>query len=218
MNNTFELKQIIGVVCIIIGIIIMYLVTRNISTTFNALLENKAKTIAINISNDAVNDKMDDIKYTDIVNVENDQNGMIKLVQVDTAIMNELLDDISNSLQEKMNNMTEEYVYLPIGSMFGSDILANIGPKIKINILPVADFTIDFESEFVENGINQTIHKIYIVINAYITIITPIKQVESTACNSILVGEVVIIGDVPSTYYNMESIEKINQEDTLNFE
>ena len=196
----------------------MSLATRNISTTFDALLQSKAKIIAINISNDAVNDKKDDIKYTDIVNVENDQNGIIKLVQVDTAIMNELLDDISNSLQEKMNNMTEEYVYLPIGSIFGSNILANIGPKVKIKVLPVADFTIDFESEFVENGINQTIHKIYIVINAYITIITPIKQIESTACNSILVGEVVIIGDVPSTYYNMEGIEKLNEEDTLNFE
>lgn len=196
----------------------MSLATRNISTTFDALLESKAKVIAINISNDAVNDKMDDIKYTDIVNVENDQNGMIKLVQVDTAIMNELLDDISNSLQEKMNNMREEYVYLPIGSILGSDILANMGPKLKIKVLPVADFTIDFESEFVENGINQTIHKIYIVINSYITIITPIKQIESTACNSILVGEVVIIGDVPSTYYNMEGIEKLDQEDTLNFE
>lgn len=196
----------------------MCLATRNISITFEALVQSKAKTIAINIANDAVNDKMDGIKYTDIVNVENDKNGMIKLVQVDTAIMNELLDDISNTLQQKMNNMKEEYVYLPIGSFCGSNMFSNMGPKIKIKILPVADFTIDFESEFVENGINQTIHKIYIVINSYITIITPIKQIKSTACNSILVGEVVIIGDVPTTYYNMEGVEKINNEDTLNFE
>ena len=217
-NINIPLYKVMGIIIIFISVIIMYFLIKNISNTFYGIIENKSQNIAINISNDVTSSEMENVSYTDLVNVERDDTGKVKLVQVNTILMNNILDEISNSLQEKMNGMQEQYIYLPLGSIFGNDIISNIGPKIKIKILPVADFSVNFKSEFVENGINQTIHRIYIIIDCDITIITPINHVTSKANNSILIGEVVIVGDVPQTYYNMEGIESIKPLDTLRFE
>ena len=48
------------------------------------------------------------------------------------------------------------------GSFTGFKLLAGKGPGIKIRITPIGNVETDLKSEFITQGINQTLHRIYL--------------------------------------------------------
>ena len=71
----------------------------------------------------------------------------------------------------------------------------------------------DLKSEFISQGINQTLHRIYLQINCEVNILTPISDLHENITNQVLLAENMIIGQIPSSYYNLEGFEK--PQDTL---
>ena len=65
----------------------------------------------------------------------------------------------------------------------------------------------DLRTEFVEAGINQTLHRIYLEIRCNVTILTPYDTIKETIVNQVLLVEGVIIGNIPDTYYNLEGLD-----------
>ncbi len=70
-------------------------------------------------------------------------------------------------------------------------------------------------SEFESTGINQTIHRIYLDVKCKVSILTPYNVVEETITNEVVLIENIIVGLVPSTYYNLEGMEKSNLVDIV---
>lgn len=62
-------------------------------------------------------------------------------------------------------------------------------------------------SQFSQAGINQTLHRIYLSVSCNVTILTPFDSIEDNITNQVLLAEAVILGDVPSTYYNLNGIK-----------
>ncbi len=187
-----------------------------VSPVFLNLMENKAKSIAISVTNKAIKDNLKDVKYADLVYVEKDNEGKIRMMKANTYTMNELSNEISIYIENELNNMEDIYIFIPIGSIFGNKLLMNSGPRIKIKLLPTSNFNTQFKSEFISEGINQTVHKLYIQVESSITIITPFVNKTATYNNSILVNEVVIVGDVPGSYYNLSGIDDTIPNASLN--
>ena len=65
----------------------------------------------------------------------------------------------------------------------------------------------DLRTEFVEAGINQTLHRIYLEVRCNVTILTPYDTIKETIVNQVLLIEGVIIGNIPDTYYNLEGLD-----------
>ena len=65
----------------------------------------------------------------------------------------------------------------------------------------------DLRTEFVEAGINQTLHRIYLEVRCNVTILTPYDTIKETIVNQVLLVEGVIIGNIPDTYYNLEGLD-----------
>lgn len=70
-------------------------------------------------------------------------------------------------------------------------------------------------SEFESTGINQTIHRIYLDVKCKVSILTPYNVIEETIINEVVLIENVVVGLVPSTYYNLEGMEKSNLVDIV---
>ena len=100
------------------------------------------------------------------------------------------------------------------GSFSGIKLLAGRGPGIKIRISTVGNVETDLKSEFETQGINQTLHRIYLQVKCEVSILTPFKDITKDITNQVLIMENVIIGTVPNTYYN---IEGINTNEALEF-
>ena len=92
------------------------------------------------------------------------------------------------------------------GSFTGIKLLAGRGPGIKIRISTVGNVETDLKSEFEAQGINQTLHRIYLQVKCEVSILTPFKDITKDITNQVLIMENVIIGTVPNTYYNIEGI------------
>ena len=66
-------------------------------------------------------------------------------------------------------------------------------------------------SEFTSQGINQTLHRVYLQVKCEVSILTPFENIKKDIINQVLLAENVIVGKIPSTYYNLEGVEDQSQ-------
>ena len=66
---------------------------------------------------------------------------------------------------------------MPSGSFTGINLLAGRGPGIKIRISSIGNVETDLRSEFTAQGINQTLHRIYLQVKCQVSILTPFEDI-----------------------------------------
>ena len=86
---------------------------------------------------------------------------------------------------------------------------------IKIVVLSIGNVETDLRSEFIAQGINQTLHRVYLQIKCEVKILTPFNTITQSIDNQVLLLENVIVGHVPNTYYNLDGIDKNNAVDLI---
>lgn len=64
----------------------------------------------------------------------------------------------------------------------------------------------DLRSEFISQGINQTLHRVYLQVKCEASVLTPFEDISKDITNQVLLAESVIVGNIPNTYYNIEGI------------
>lgn len=114
------------------------------------------------------------------------------------------------------DKLGETYVKIPIGNFTGNSLLAGRGPTIKVKIVPAGTVSIEFKTEFLSTGINQTRHRVYLEVLNKMSIVAPFTSERVEVLNEVNVAETVLIGDVPSTFYNLEGMQDLSVDDSLN--
>lgn len=213
----FNKSFVFFVVClisVILLIILMY--NKSLKPTLKTLSDTNAKTIAQKCSNEAVKLSISGIKYDDLITLQKDENGKITAIVANTPKMNEISSKVIELTQKEIEETKENYIKVPIGSFFGLTILGGHGVKINLKTLPNGTCNAKFKSSFEKAGINQTIHKIYIEITTDIETIAPFFSDTEEYKNEIAVSEVVLVGDIPTTYYDIQGVTDLKEKDTLN--
>ena len=88
--------------------------------------------------------------------------------------------------------------------------MAGRGPAVKIQISSIGTVETDLRSEFTSQGVNQTLHRLYLEVKCKVNILTPFKDTEKEITNQVLLLENVIVGKIPETYYNFNNINEEN--------
>ena len=70
----------------------------------------------------------------------------------------------------------------------------------------MGDVETDLRSEFTSQGINQTLHRVYLQVKCDVNILTPFDNISRKITNQVLLMENVIVGNIPNTYYNLEGM------------
>ncbi len=86
--------------------------------------------------------------------------------------------------------------------------MAGRGPGVKIRISSIGTVETNLKSEFTAQGINQTLHRVYLEVKCIVSILTPFKDIRKEISNQVLLIENVIVGHIPETYYNLTGIEE----------
>lgn len=95
---------------------------------------------------------------------------------------------------------------LLFGSFTGFKLLSGRGPGVKIRISSIGNVETDLRSEFISQGINQTLHRVYLQVKCELSILTPFDDISEEITNQVLLAESVIVGNIPDTYYNLEGL------------
>lgn len=193
--------QILLFTIILMFILTYYMIAIEIKPVMKAICEVKARIIATQAINNAVKAELqkDNIKDQLIVSTF-DNVGRINMIKTNAQVMNVLSANITASVQEKIKDLTEQPFSISLGAVLNNWMFPELGPKLKYNIIPQGSVLVDFISEFVESGINQTKYKLYITVTVQIRVISPIVTSDIEVKNNVLLTEIVIIGDVPESF------------------
>lgn len=170
------------------------------------LLTSLATTRVSNMVNRIVSEAVDEgiesgnIRYSDLITFEKDNEGRITAIYSNMASFNRLQSKILDIILARIDQVSTRELSIPIGSLTGSVLLAGRGPSISVRMESVGSSSAWFENEFSSAGINQTRHQIVLNIDVAVSILLPGFSTVTTVSNAVTVAETVIVGSVPDTY------------------
>ncbi len=179
-----------------------------IRPTILSLSEARLRAIAVKSMNEAVRETVGSgVTYTDLINIQKDKEGNITLISANAVLMNNLAANTAIAAQDKILNIGEQGIKIPIGTILGGQLMSGRGPAVVVRVEPVGSVTTDFMTEFEAAGINQTRHKIYLVLNASIRILIGSSSQTVEISSQVLISETIIIGDVPQSYVEVDDTD-----------
>lgn len=173
---------------------------------FDTLCKDKAKSIATIISNEEATNVMKEHTYDELFTLEKDKDGNITMIKSNIIAINEIISDVAVKIQNTINQRGRENIEIALGSFTGFKLLSGKGPGVPIKISSIGNVETDLRSEFLEKGINQTLHRVYLQVDCEVSILTPYNSITEKVSNQVLLIENVIVGKIPSTYYNLEGV------------
>ncbi|WP_297711915.1 sporulation protein YunB [Clostridium sp.] len=195
---------IIVLIIIIAFNLIIYIFGKRILPVVLNIGEVKIKSEAIKIMNEeSVNVYSENFKYDDIINIEKDADGNITMIRSDTVKQNYLASQVVLKCDERLSELEDLGVKIPLGYLTNNVMFYNMGPKITVKMQQVGNITTSYESEFQSAGINQTRHKIYLNLTTTMRVIVPFNSKEVEVTCQIPVSDTIIVGKIPETAINM---------------
>ena len=177
---------------------------QNLTEVVLRLASARAEVLAVNVLNEAIEDVIaQGVRYDELVEVTLDQSGSVRLLQANAAGMNSLSSRVSLTAQEKLENLQDQYISVPLGSALGIALLSGAGPKIPVRILPVGAVKTEFDTEFTSAGINQTRHRVLLTMTAQVQLVLPTGSAGVQAVDQVAVAESIIVGEVPESFVNV---------------
>lgn len=173
----------------------------------------QAENIASSIIEDAVISVLREngVTYSSLVDIEKDEDGRVTTVKADTIKMNLLKSEIGAEISKEILETDSREISIPFGTIIGISALSGKGPKIKTTVTLTSNVTSTINNTFTSSGINQTLHEIYVNVNATIYVIMPkntaIAEVNSNYC----IAQTVIIGTVPETFAEFQNKGETNE-------
>lgn len=214
IKKAYNKKKMLVIVVVIVAILTFYNIYNSIDPVFETICLEKAGQIATNIMNEESSKVLEKIDYSDIITIMKGENNN-NVLKTNIVEINKIASEIAIRIQNRLDNLKGEKIQIPIGSMTNVKYLAGVGPFIGIDILPVGTVETEIKNEFESKGINQTIYRIYLELSCNINIVTQYKNINQKTANQVLLVETVIMGDVPTTYYNLEGLDKNNVVDII---
>lgn len=206
-NRSFKNKKIFKLLCIILIIFAIFgVVVKAITPVFNRLCSDKAKSIATIITNDETTNAIRDYQYSDFIIIHKDDSGNILMLESNMKNINIVISDVANRIQVSINNTKDEDVSISLGSFTGISILSGRGFKVPIRISTIGNVKTNVRSEFVSQGINQTLHRLYLDIESEISVLTPFNTINESITNQLILAENIIVGEIPETYYDLDGM------------
>lgn len=196
-------KRLLSICCLALVILIILFIyfQRNVTRVLISISEATMRASTTIAVNDAVYYTLsDEMRYEDLVTITRDNGGDIVAVAANPLKINKIARDTASISQSNLKNLSLNGIPVPLGALTGIEAFAGLGPSIHFRIIPVSSVSCDFSSTFESVGINQTKHSIYLNIIADISIVMPSRTQNFAVATEILVGESIIVGDIPDAY------------------
>ncbi|TGB02205.1 sporulation protein YunB [Halobacillus salinus] len=223
-------KIFISFLCFMVltGLSLWY-INRGITPALVSIAETKTQQFARDAINEAVSKHIsEDLQFKDLVNIEKDDEGNIVYMGWNSIVVNRVLrnttlrvqtylkrmelnelpmEDTSmepdldpDMTQEQMGEQPATLIEIPIGQATNNALLANLGPKVPVQLRVIGDVQSNFENELTEYGINAALFELSIHIEVNVRIVIPFSTETTTVATDIPIDTATILGEVPNFY------------------
>lgn len=173
----------------------------------------QSENIASSIIESAINSVLyeNNITYSTLVDIEKDDGGRVTTVKADTIKMNMLKSEIGAEISKDILETDSREISIPLGTILGISALSGKGPKIRTTVTLASNVTSTIKNTFTSAGINQTLHEIYVNVNATIYVIMPKNSATAEVNSNYCIAQTVIIGTVPETFADFQNKGEKNE-------
>lgn len=158
---------------------------------------------------DAINSACDNaiessgLTYSDIVKIERNENNVVTAVMSDVACVNKIKTKTTTHLLKALNDIDDEKVLIPLGTVTGSNYFVGRGPNIKVKTQLTGNSEVEIRSVFESAGINQTRHIIVMDIKCRVYIVMLGTKTAKEISLTVPIAETIIVGTVPDTFLSL---------------
>jgi len=205
----------------------MVLIDRGIKPTLMNVAEIKTDEFATRAINSAVR-FAESYEFEDILHITYDNEGNVVTYNWDPAVVSEINRIATDRVEEFFQHVNrgdpisydyslqDPYDYgdgaedraaqdptlveIPLGQATGNTVLANLGPKIPVNLELVGNVRTNIVREDEEFGINGAFVSVYIQVESDVQIVVPFTTEVTTVSTEIYIDGGVIMGEVPDFY------------------
>ena len=165
------------------------------------LAETQVKNTTSDLTNDAIAKQISAgiIQYDRIVYFEKDLDGRITALKTNMSEVNRLKTNVLNIINDDILQMDASSIGIPLGSLFLPELFSGRGPVFPLSILSIRNSDAAFSSDFVEAGINQTLHQLNMQISIDVAVLVLGRTNYFTISSQVVVAETIIVGQVPET-------------------
>ncbi len=199
--------KVIAVICfvLIVSISVFCLFEFKARDLLHNLVDNELEIKAMNSIDSAVCEVLSNIPidYNSLIITNTDSAGKVNSLHTDSKAINILKSELSLKITEKIREDQKIKVGVPAGAFTGVVLISNFGPNIYVSLRLGGSVTTTIKSEFTTAGINQTIHRIYLVVDADVSLTCPIIFYETSFITEYELCQTVIVGNTPQTFANI---------------
>lgn len=153
--------------------------------------------------------------YDNLITFTYKTDGSIAALRCDVPALNRARNALLLSVIDSLTAESATVVRIPLGNLLGGEMLSGRGPDFCVRVLLAQGSSAHMESQFVENGINQTLHRVLFSVTVRLTVLTPSHQTETTVKQTFCVAETVILGTVPESYTKINRLTDDVTEDEI---
>jgi len=170
------------------------------------MARSRAKEIGILTLNRVVAEKLkkENVDINKLIDYTYDESGKISSLSSNVAVATKLKSELAIEATEAIRQIKKSQVGITLGTLSGIDILYGTGPIIPIEIRPYGYAQTDIKTRFHEEGINQTAFEIVAEVSADVSVLMPTIRKSEKITTSVPIASAVIVGDVPSSYTNVD--------------
>lgn len=133
-----------------------------------------------------------------------DDNGKVSYAYLNTYRVNQIRTQATKSLIVSIAEIDAhrdfDFVEIPLGYFFSRNYFLANGVRIPINLEVLGSHSIDFSSEVVEYGINNSVIEVSLIIELEIQIFIPFQEKTIESTSKIPLSLEIISNDVPNVY------------------
>ena len=188
---------------VLLGLLLLAAVLHvRVNPLVQELAQAKITDAASGVINRAVNQQIQqgDIQYENLVTLQRDNEGNITALTTNMREMNRLKTELLTLLDDEIYSIEDDALSIPVGNLTGIQLLGGRGPEIPVKIVAVSSSDANFQGEFLDAGINQTIHRIMMDVSLELIILLPSGTITDRVTTEVCVAETVLLGPVPNSY------------------
>lgn len=151
----------------------------------------------------------EDTDYSKLVNLTTNAQGEVVSLESNVMNINKLKTEIAARIEREIERLSAVKIQIPIGTLMGIQLLHGKGFDVGVSVKPLGYATTTIISEFENAGINQTLHRIVIRIDANVDAVIPGISTRVPVSTTVVAAETVIVGRVPNAYTHVVTTEEL---------
>ena len=196
-------RFLIFIILVILCGYLFYHINGAVFNLVSEICEDYTYSTALSSINNAVMISLsDEIKYSDLISVEKNNDGEITLMIANAAKINSISRSVCENTEKILTEKLKDGIPVPVFAFTGIKLASGYGPAVQYDAITVVGVNSDFSGNFESVGINQTLHSLYITVTCTIDIEFLYKKRTFDCSSGILISEAVLVGKVPEVYLN----------------